>query len=35
LQRLFMSTKIAEHMTWNHSHDAVDRAMKHLFDGET
>jgi hypothetical protein len=35
LQRLFMSTKIVEHMTWNHSHDAVDRAMKHLFDGET
>jgi hypothetical protein len=27
LQKLFMSSKIIEHMTWNYSHDVVDRVM--------
>jgi hypothetical protein len=34
LQRLFMSPRTAEHMTWHQSHDAVDGVMMHLSDGE-
>jgi hypothetical protein len=34
LQRLFMSPKTVEHMTWHQSHDVVDRVMVHPFDGE-
>jgi len=34
LQRLFMSQRIAEHMTWHQSHDVVDRVMVHPFNGE-
>jgi hypothetical protein len=34
LQGLFMSSKTAEYMTWNHSHDAVDGVMVHSSDGE-
>jgi len=34
LQRLFMSPKTAEHMTWHQSHDVVDGVMMHPFDGE-
>jgi len=33
LQRLFMSPRIAEHMTWHRSHDAVDGVMVHPSDG--
>jgi len=29
LQRLFISPRTAEHMTWHQSHDAVDGAMVH------
>ena len=29
LQRLFMSPRIAEHMTWHQSHNTVDRVMVH------
>jgi len=31
LQRLFISIKTIEHMTWHHSHDAVDGVMVHPF----
>jgi len=34
LQRLFMSSRTAEHMTWHQSHHAVDGVMVHPFDGE-
>jgi hypothetical protein len=29
-----MSPKTVEHMKWHQSHDTVDRAMVHPFDGE-
>ena len=35
LQRLFMSPRTVEHMTWHQSHDAVDGVMMHPSDGET
>ena len=35
LQRLLISSKTAKHMTWNHSHDAMDRVMVHPSDDET
>jgi hypothetical protein len=34
LQKLVMSLKIFEHMTWHYSHDANDEVMMHPFDGE-
>jgi len=34
LQRLFMSSRTAEHMIWHQSHHAVDGVMVHPFDGE-
>ena len=34
LQRLFKSPKTNEHITWHHSHDAVDGVMMHSFNGE-
>jgi len=34
LQRLFMSPRTAEHMTWHQLHHAVGGVMVHLFDGE-
>jgi hypothetical protein len=34
LQRLFMSPRTAEHMTWHQTHDAVDGVMVHPSDGE-
>jgi len=34
LQRLFMSPRIVEHMTWHQSHHAVDGVMVHPSDGE-
>jgi len=34
LQRLFMSPRTAEHMTWHQAHDAVDGEMVHPSDGE-
>jgi len=34
LQRLFMSQKTIEHMTWHHSHDVVDKVMVHPYNGE-
>jgi hypothetical protein len=34
LQRLFMSPRTAEHMTWHQAHDAVDEVMVHPSDGE-
>jgi len=34
LQRLFISSKTVEHMTWHHSYDTVDGVMVHLSDGE-
>jgi hypothetical protein len=34
LQRLFMSSKTIEHMTWHQSHDAVDGVMVHPSNGE-
>jgi hypothetical protein len=34
LQRLFISPRTAEHMTWHRSHDALDRVMVHPSDGE-
>jgi hypothetical protein len=34
LQRLFISLKTIEHMTWYQSHDAVDGVMVHPFDNE-
>jgi hypothetical protein len=35
LQKLFMSLKISEHLTWYPSHDAKDKVMMHSFNGET
>jgi len=29
-----MSPRIAEHMIWHHSHDAIDGVMVHPSDGE-
>jgi len=34
IPKLFISSEIAEHMTWHHSYDAVDGVMVHPFDGE-
>jgi len=34
LQRLFMSPRTAEYMTWHQSHDAVDGVIVHPSDGE-
>jgi hypothetical protein len=34
LQRLFMSPRTAEHMTWHQAHDAVEGVMVHPFDSE-
>jgi hypothetical protein len=34
LQRLFMSLRTAEHMTWHQSYDVVDGVMVHPYDGE-
>ena len=34
LQKLFMSPKTGEHMTWNQSHDVVDGMMDRPFNGE-
>jgi len=34
LQRLFMSPRTAEHMTWQQAHHAVDGVMVHPSDGE-
>jgi len=34
LQRLFMSPRTAEHITWHQAHDTVDGVMVHPFDGE-
>jgi hypothetical protein len=34
LQRLFMSLRTVEHMTWHQSHNTVDEVMVHPFDGE-
>jgi hypothetical protein len=34
LQRLFMSPRIAEHMTWHQSHHAVDGVIMHPSNGE-
>jgi hypothetical protein len=34
LQRLFMSPRTDEHMTWHQSHDAVDGVMVHPSNGE-
>jgi len=34
LQRLFMSPRTAEHMTWHQSHDTVDGVMVHPSDNE-
>jgi hypothetical protein len=34
LQRLFMSSRTAEHMTWHKSHHAVDEVMVYPSDGE-
>jgi hypothetical protein len=34
LQRLFMSPRTVEHMTWHQSHHGVDGEMVHLSDGE-
>jgi hypothetical protein len=34
LQRLFISPRTAEHMTWHQSHDVVDGVMVHPSDGE-
>jgi hypothetical protein len=34
LQRLFMSPRTAEHMTWHQAHHAVDGVMVHPSDGE-
>jgi len=33
LQRLFMSPRTAQHMTWHQSHDVVDGVMVHPSDG--
>jgi len=34
LQRLFMSSKTTEHMTWHQLYDVVDGVMVHPYDGE-
>ena len=34
LQRLSTSPNTPEHMTWHHSHNAVDGVIVHPFDGE-
>jgi len=34
MQRLFMSLKTIEHLTWHQSHDAVNIVMVHSFNGE-
>jgi len=34
LQRLFTSSRTAEHMTWHQSHHAVDGVMVHPFNSE-
>jgi hypothetical protein len=34
LQRLFMSSRTAEHMTWHQSHNMIDGVMVHPSDGE-
>jgi hypothetical protein len=34
VQRLFMSPRTAEHMTWHQSHNTVDGVMVHPFDGK-
>ena len=34
LQRLFMSSNTAEHMTWHQSHNTVDGVMMHPSNGE-
>jgi len=34
LQRLFMSPRTAEHITWHQLHDAIDGVMLHPSDGE-
>ena len=34
LQRLFMSPRTAEHMTWHQAHDTVDGVMMHPSDSE-
>jgi hypothetical protein len=34
LQRLFISPRTTEHMTWHQSHDVVDGVMVHPSDGE-
>jgi hypothetical protein len=34
LQRLFMSPRTAEHMTWHQAHDVVDGVMVHPSNGE-
>jgi len=34
LQRLFMSPRTAEHMTWHQAHDTVDGVMVHPSNGE-
>jgi hypothetical protein len=35
LQRLSMSSKTIEHLTWHHSHDVVDGVMVHHSDDKT
>jgi hypothetical protein len=35
LQRLFISLRTAEHMTWHQAHDAVDGVMVHSSNGES
>jgi hypothetical protein len=35
LQRLFMSLKTVEHMTWHHSYDTMDKVIVHSSNGET
>jgi hypothetical protein len=34
VQRLFMSPRTAEHITWHQSHDTVDWVMVYPFNGE-
>jgi hypothetical protein len=34
MQRLFISPKTTEHMAWYHLHDAIDRIIVQLSDGE-
>jgi hypothetical protein len=35
LQKLFMSLKTIEHMTWHHSYDTMDKVIVHSSNGET